>query len=166
MQYNSFSFIGDKIRNLGTAVMHCHSNQVLRIRSAVIDTIHVDETGNVWFHIDKPEQSVNEFDREFLVGLNYFRKGSPYYINVLGVARIMIEPEEIAQSLEALERDIEPPSGKMLVKVRISNVNYYGNDAESGNSFVDRIKNTIMHWFMPHGYNYKNLYGEGSNHYA
>lgn len=163
----SLPFITERIRNLNTAVMHCHSNQVLKIKSTVIDTTHVDELGNVWFYIEKPPQQVNEFEREFPVALNYFKKGCPYYINIFGLARIIIEPEELVECMVDESLNLQPATveNKILLRVKISNVNYYGNEPVEKTSLMERFKNTVIHWLLPSD-NYKPVYSERGGHYA
>jgi hypothetical protein len=67
-------FITSKITELGTAVFHSHSNSVLNLNPTVIRTLKIDENGNIWFMVNRPAQIVTEFEKQFPVALNYYKK--------------------------------------------------------------------------------------------
>ncbi len=92
----NLTFIKEKIQDLGIALFHCHSKSLLTIPTTVIQTHSVDKNGDILFFINRPKQHINEFDQEFLVGLNYLKKGKNYFINILGKARIVKDPEELS----------------------------------------------------------------------
>jgi hypothetical protein len=81
---NQLGFITSKIEELETAVLHSHCNSVLNIRSAIVKTRQVDETGNIWFTIARPLQEINQFEKQFPVALNYYKKESNFFMNVFG----------------------------------------------------------------------------------
>lgn len=73
---------------------------------------------------------VTEFETQFPVALNFYKKGIPFFVNVFGIARIVIDPEELA----CAEIDNEISNGvlsdKILLSVKIANVNYYEKEAD------------------------------------
>src|ERR1700740_3216635 len=89
-------FITSKINELETAVFHSHSNSVLNLNPTVIKTLKIDDNGYIWFYVNKPAQAITEFEKQFPVALNYYKKGAPFFLNVFGIARIVIDPEELA----------------------------------------------------------------------
>ncbi len=93
---NNIGFITSRINQLQTAAFHSHSKNVLQLNPTIISTLKVDENGYIWFLLNKPVQKVTEFEKQFPVALNYYRKGEPFFLNVFGIARIVNDPEELA----------------------------------------------------------------------
>ncbi len=138
---NHLGFITGKIEELGTAVLHSHSNSVLNIKSTIVKTRQVDDNGNVWFTICKPVQEITQFDKQFPVALNYYRKGSPFFLNIFGVARIVTDPEEL--TCAALNNQLAVADDQILVCVKMLNANYYEKEEAKNLSWFARCKNAL-----------------------
>lgn len=140
---NQLGFITNKIGELETAVLHSHCNSVLNIKSTVVRTRQIDESGNIWFTISKPQQEITQFEKQFPVALNYYKKGSPFFMNVFGVARIVNDPEELicADLNNHIKNDID--SEQILLCVKILNANYYEKETENAN-WITRCKNALL----------------------
>lgn len=134
---NQVGFISNKIQQLETAILHCHSNSLLKFPTSLAQTIRVDEVGCVWITVKKPLQFVHEFDRSFHVALNYYKKGTPFYLNIFGMARLIIDPEEINQLSPDLMK--EYTDGNLLLCVRILEASYYENQPK-------KLQNTLQRW--------------------
>lgn len=120
---DQLNFLISKIEDLQTAVLHNCSNCVLNVPSAVVKTLLVDETGCIWFNIYRPKQSIAEFDRRFPVELHYYQKDRPFFLNIKGMARLVIDPEEINELPSEVRKGME--SEKVLICVRITSANYH-----------------------------------------
>jgi hypothetical protein len=68
-------FLREKIKNLGSAIFFNQSDAVLKLPTSIVRIINVDEYGYIWFFMQKPPQQLNEFEKEFPVKLDFFRKG-------------------------------------------------------------------------------------------
>ena len=68
-------FLQEKIKNLGSAIFFNQSDAVLKLPTSIVRIIHVDEYGYLWFFMQRPPQQLNEFEKEFPVKLDFFRKG-------------------------------------------------------------------------------------------
>lgn len=144
---NQLGFITSKIKELETAVLHSHANSVLNIKSTIIKTRQVDENGNIWFTITRPQQEITQFDKQFPVGLNYYKKGSAFCMNVFGIARIISDPEElVCADLNNHIRN-EMDSDQILLCVKILNANYYETEAARNTSWLTRCKNALLGMF-------------------
>jgi len=99
-------FIAEKIEDIKVAIFYCHSNSPLKINNTIIHTYKVDDCGNITFFINRPQQLISQFDREFPVGLNYFKKGKNYFMNIFGKARIIHDPEELAYQKDLTAEEI------------------------------------------------------------
>jgi general stress protein 26 len=146
---NQIGFITGKIQQLQTAILHSHSNCLLKFPDSLAKTLQVDEVGCVWIAVKKPLQLVHEFDRSFHVGLNYYRKGTPFFLNIFGVARLVIDPEEINQLSHSLKKECN--NEDLMLCIRILQANYYENPPRSKQSIFQRWKQTILSMFT--GYN-------------
>ncbi|MES2328872.1 MAG: hypothetical protein V4539_04665 [Bacteroidota bacterium] len=157
-------FITSKITELGTAVFHSHSNSVLNLNPTVIRTLKIDENGNIWFMVNKPAQIVTEFEKQFPVALNYYKKGTPFFVNVFGIARIINDPEEL--QCAALDNDIEIFEEKLLLSVKITNVNYYEKEADVKKSWFTKFKKAISELFIPGDEDFYYNPAENDKHFA
>ena len=115
-----------QIMELKQAIFFNHSSAVLKFPTAIINALHVDEVGQVWFLVRQPRQNLNEFDGEFDARLEFYRKGADFSIHVFGKACLVVDPEEImvARSLSA-EIAAEPLNGMVLVRLKIEQLTYF-----------------------------------------
>jgi general stress protein 26 len=135
-------FVSSRIEELQTAVFHSQSNNVLNLNPTIIRTLKVDINGYIWFFVNKPLQAVSEFEKQFPVALNFYKKGAMFYLNVFGMARMITDPEE----LECTKIDAElkfRDTGKILIRVKIAHVNYYEKKASTQGWFTKRKKKSI-----------------------
>jgi general stress protein 26 len=119
-------FLQEKIMELQQALFFDLGSSVLKLPTSVINALHVDEIGQVWFFINRPMQNVNEFEREFRSRLDFYKKGKSFYLHLTGRACIVSDPEEI-NSIVCLEEEYKrQANGKViLVKLKIDNIFYY-----------------------------------------
>jgi len=133
-------FIAEKIEEIKVAIFYCHSTSPLKINNTIINTFKVDDLGNITFFINRPSQLISQFDREFPVGLNYFKKGKNYFMNVFGKARFIHDPEELAYQSDLTAEEINTAlTTHVLVKVHILKVDFYDNNYEKKNLFFKKI---------------------------
>ncbi|TDH26204.1 hypothetical protein EXU57_11995 [Segetibacter sp. 3557_3] len=136
-------FISLKIIEIGIALFHCHVNSVLRLPTSVINTLKIDEAGNIYILMPRPRQELSQFEKEFPVSLNYFKKGKGFFVNVFGRARIINDPEEL-QSLDLSNTEInEALNDQMLVLVKIHKADYYEKDVTRKNRFLAKMKTMV-----------------------
>ena len=156
---NQLNFIISKIEDLHTAVLHNCSNGVLNIPSAIVNTLHVDNTGCIWFTIFRPKQYVSEFDRRFPVVLNYYQKGRPFYLNIQGMARMVIDPEEI-NSLPA-EVGTQMSDDKILICVKITSATYHERKLSQPKNPLYQLKDFVFSMFDLKNHLYINFEQQG-----
>ena len=113
MQANQqLCFLKEKIQEIGSAIFFNLSQSVLKFPTSIVETLKVDDFGFVWFSIQKPKQDLREFDNEFPVRLDFFKKGKNYFLQVEGKAWIVNDPEEM-NFLSALDT-LPAEEGKKL----------------------------------------------------
>src|SRR5579872_4542548 len=117
-------FLREKIQDLRSALFFSQNTSLLRMATTIVTILKVDDLGQMWFFVAKPRQVLQEFDREFPVKLEFFRKGKRFFLHVSGKAFIVADPEEI-NSL--VYEDIrEQAAGHMvLIKVKMIAAEYF-----------------------------------------
>ena len=160
---NQVGFICNKIQQLETAILHSHSNCLLKFPDSLVKTLEVDTVGCIWLAVKKPVQFLHEFDRSFHVGLNYYKKGTPFFLNILGMARLVIDPEELNQLSSSLRAAYTEDT--ILISVRILQANYYENPpASAKQSPFKKWKQSILSLFNGESNFYHFNLGEEKNY--
>src|SRR6201986_717756 len=88
-------FLQEKIQDLKNALFFSQNTSILRMATTIVSVLKVDELGQMWFFLSRPQQALHEFDREFPVRLEFFKKGRDFFLHVSGKAFIVTDPEEI-----------------------------------------------------------------------
>ncbi len=134
-------FVKGKIEDLGAAIFHCHSKGLLKIPNTVIETHNVDENGDILFFVNRPIQRVSEFEQEFPIGLDYFKKGRNYSMKIFGKARIVNDAEELTYILHLTPEDVKKAlNEQILIKVKILKVDFYENRIEKKNNLLKKVQ--------------------------
>ena len=150
MQTNQqLCFLKEKIEEIGSAIFFNLSESVLKLPTSIVETIKVDDYGFVWFYIQKPRQHLREFDKEFPVRMDFFKKGINYFLQVEGKAWMVNDPEEI-NTLHSFSDKEKLKGGEtmVLVKVKMLKAEYRetGNQM-AGHSWWQNAVNNIYTWF-------------------
>ena len=137
MQVNQqFNFVQQKIEEIGTAIFFNLSDSVLKFPTTIVSTLKVDDFGFVWLLVQKPKQSLREFEEGFPVRLDFYKKGKNYFLQVSGKAWVVTDPEEI-NALSLFQEDItEKMNAEMvLVKVKMLKADYHETQTLTRNSW-------------------------------
>jgi general stress protein 26 len=160
MDNQKIYFLQERIKNLGSAIFFNQSDAVLRLPTSIVRITHVDDDGYLWFFMQKPQQQLNEFEKEFPVKLDFFRKGLDYSLQVIGKACIINDPEEIAtitthiEEVSAAARQYHPDK-LMLIKVKMTRADYFESmAAQRANSWFHSAWSAIQSWIFPHSASY------------
>lgn len=103
---HQLSFLQQRIEEIGSAIFYNLSEAVLKLPTSIVTTLKVDEFGFVWFFVQKPKQHLTEFEQEFPVKLDFYRKGTGYFLQVTGKGHVVNDPEEM-NALEILPEDVK-----------------------------------------------------------
>ena len=148
-------FLKEKIQDIGSAIFFNLSDAVLKLPTSIITTLKVDEFGYVWFFVERPKQQLNEFEKEFPVRMDYFRKGKDYSLQIMGKAWIVTDPEELAMAID-LSEDIKQKalSQLVLIKVKMVKADIFENITGQKTSWLQNALTTLQEWIFPHSENY------------
>lgn len=142
---DQIGFITRKIQYLQTAIMHCHSNCIIKLATTLAQTLFVDEAGYVWVTVSRPPQYIQELDKSFHVALNYYKKGIPFFLNSFGIARVISDPEELKQLPENLKEYYNKE--KLVLCVRILEASYFDKQPKSQKGLIRKFKQSLADMF-------------------
>ncbi|GAA4334172.1 hypothetical protein [Flaviaesturariibacter amylovorans] len=142
-------FLQEKIRTIGSAIFFNQSDAVLKLPTSVVTNFKVDDYGYVWFFMKKPNQDIRQFEQDFPVRLDYFRKGVDCFLQVQGKGWVVTDPEEMYAFLE-MNEDINPQvfQDMVLVKVKMQKAEFYETAART-QSWWQHAWNTMTTLFRP-----------------
>jgi hypothetical protein len=147
------NFLQEKIQEIGSAIFFNLSDSVLKLPTSIVSTMRVDDYGFVWFMVQKPKQSLKEFETEFPVRLDFFRKGSSGFLQVMGKGWVVSDPEEM-NLLEELspESRMVALNEMVLVKVKIMKAEYYESRSARPQSWLQQVVGSVTAWFRSSNY--------------
>jgi general stress protein 26 len=158
LNQSDLRFLQEKIQDLKHALFFSQNTSLLKMATTIISVFKVDDLGQMWFFVPKPQQTLNEFDREFPVRLEFFKKGREFFLHVSGKAFIVTDPEEI-NSL--LDEDIRQLAGRntVLIKVKMLKADYFESAAPGQHARWWRdIRNQLHSWMFNTRPGYKPYY--------
>ena len=140
-------FLREKIQELRNALFFSQNSSLLRMATMIVSVLKVDELGQLWFFVPRPTQALHEFDREFPVKLEFFRKGKGFFLHLTGKAYIVDDPEEVNSLL--FEELKEQVSHRMvLIKVKMGRADYFESTARTHHSSWWRDLRTQLHAWL------------------
>lgn len=153
------NFLREKIGELKTALLYCNSKSVLKIPTTIVTAINVDDLGQIWLLVPRPSQNITEFERDFPVTLNFYRKGKNFYLNIDGKAGIVLEPGELDEMAENIETDPRSLLDQwILVKVKVIDTQYHDNRlAVKNSSWITNLSSHFNKLISPAAGSYKPL---------
>jgi hypothetical protein len=142
------NFLQEKIQEIGSAICYNLSDAVLKLPTSIITKLKVDDYGYVWFFVQKPNASLQVFDAEFPVRLDFYKKGAGCYVQAEGKAWVVTDPEE-AGTIGSFAEGVSQQERKslVLVKVKILRAEYYETKTSHGNSWWQNAVNSLSAWF-------------------
>jgi hypothetical protein len=110
-------FLRERIQDLKSALFISQNSSLLKMPTTIVSVVKVDLLGQLWFYVTRPQQALHEFDREFPVRLEFFRKGMDFFLHVSGKAFIIDDPEEMNV---LVEEDVREQANDHLVLIRVA----------------------------------------------
>ena len=97
-----------------------------------------------------PVNKVKEFETEFPVRLDFFKKGKSCFLQVNGKGWVVNDPEELNTFVTLPEDEKKLAMNEMvLVKVKIMRAEYYETKTSSQQSWWQNAVNSVATWFRP-----------------
>ena len=114
----SISVLREKIKELENALFMSESNALVSLPTHIVRVSEVDEEGNIWFIIPKPTQVIESFPKEMSAKLDFFKKGSSFFLKISGIASIVWSTKEMEQAKLSTEFVGSLKNGNVAVKVK------------------------------------------------
>lgn len=147
------TFLQERIEEIGSAIFYNESEAVLKLPTSIVNTLKVDDYGFVWFFVQKPKQRLSEFEQEFPVKLDFYRKGTGYFLQVTGRGFVVTDPEEMNAFAELPEDQKKFATGTVaLVKVKIQKAAYYETRSLHKTSWWQSAWHSVNAWFRHDAY--------------
>jgi hypothetical protein len=143
------SFLREKIEDIRSALFFSRSESVLKLPNSLVSALQVDEIGNIWLLAPRPKQQLKEFEQRFPVQLNFYQKGKEFYLNVAGNARIVLEPSELDEMLDALHVQKNILKKWILIKVQITDAQYHSTVPVMKNNWLTGFYAQVNKWLFP-----------------
>jgi hypothetical protein len=145
---SNLPFLRSKIQELKNALFFSQNSSLLRMATTIVSIVRVDELGQLWFFVPRPQQALHEFDREFPVRLELFRKGMGFYLHITGKAYIVNDPEEVNSLL--FDDLKEKMSGDMvLIKVKMGKADYFESTSGTQHSgWWHELRTQLHSWLF------------------
>jgi hypothetical protein len=148
-------YLQEKIKNLGSAIFFNQSDAVLKLPTSIVRIIHVDDYGYIWFFVQRPQQRLTEFEKEFPVKLDFFRKGIDYSLQVIGTGHIVNDPEELLIVTTNIDEVKQfNPEKMVLIKVKMTRADCFDNISGHKSSWLQNTINMLQSWIFPHAPSY------------
>ncbi len=144
--------IRTKIMELQSALFFTEGASLLKLPTHVISNVSIDEEGDIWMAIPKPAQRIEEFEREIPAKLDFFKKGTTFYVKVTGKAHLINDMNELKNN-KALPEEMmaKVEKGKyMAVKVRIQDADLVDNTPPKAGSpnWIRNSRMQLSSWFF------------------
>lgn len=149
-------FLMEKISDIRSALFFSQNNDIIKMPTSIITVLRVDDEGHIWFFVNRPQQYLDAFEKEFPARLDFFRKGKSYFLQVSGKAYI-VNDQEIINELAGAAPNVQEGAlhELLLMKVKMYNAEYFDNSTEEKSYWWQNFTQTIQRWFFNNKLGYR-----------
>lgn len=145
-QDNNLNFIREKIKDISIALFKSEMNSELQLPNNIIETLKVEDDGNIWFFTSCTGDHAKNIDKSFYAYLDYYKKGTDCRVQLSGKASI-VEDED--GSLLSVSNYSKTTAGRLvLVKMKIMQAEYFENRHQPNLSWKNKLKASFQHLFF------------------
>jgi hypothetical protein len=134
-----------KIMELQSALFFTESNSIVKLPTHVISDVELDNEGSIWFVIPKPPMHIEAYDKDMPAKLDFFKKGTDFFVKVRGTAILHTDATE-AMSAEMRQRmqDAEV----IVVKVTVLESELVDNSPKPSQNWLQASRSQLSSWFF------------------
>ena len=144
----SISVLREKIKELGNALFMSESNALVSLPTHIVRVSEVDEEGNIWFIIPKPTQVIESFSKEMQAKLDFFKKGSSFFLKISGVASIVWTAREMKDANLSNEFVGSLKNGNVAVKVKVELSEYTEKAPKQTSNPLLNVGTQVYNWLL------------------
>lgn len=140
--------IRNKVSEIGSALFYNVSQAPKMITAGIISSVSYDEEGRLYFFTTRPQVLLKE-DIRFPAELDFYRKGTPFFIKINGIAEVLTDIHEIDRLHSRHHHALREPAGRAsyaLVRLHIQRVEYTDH-TEKPTGIFNRLRTALQSWF-------------------
>jgi hypothetical protein len=134
-----------KIMELQSALFFTESKSIVKLPTHVISDVELDNEGSIWFVIPKPAMHIEAYDKEIPAKLDFFKKGTDFFVKVRGTAFLQAEPSE---SLSDEMRQRMEDATVIVVKVQVQESELVDNSPKPSQNWLQASRSQLSSWFF------------------
>jgi general stress protein 26 len=144
----SISVLREKIKELENALFMSESNALVSLPTHIVRVSEVDEEGNIWFIIPKPTQVIESFSKEMPAKLDFFKKGSSFFLKISGIASIVWTAREMKEANLSKEFISSLKKGNVAVKVKVEFSDYTEKVTKQNPKSFLSVGTQVYNWLL------------------
>jgi general stress protein 26 len=148
IQDMSVSVLRGKIQELENALFMSESNALVSLPTHIVRVSEVDEEGNIWFIIPKPTQVIESFSKEMPAKLDFFKKGTSFFLKISGVASIVWTTKEMKEANLSDEFSGSLKKGNVAVKVKVELTEYNEKTPKATSNPLFNVGSQVYNWLL------------------
>ncbi|WEK33501.1 MAG: hypothetical protein P0Y53_13500 [Candidatus Pseudobacter hemicellulosilyticus] len=122
---HDIDFLRDRIHEIRSALFSNTSNATYKLPTCIISALNIDSEGMICFFIRRPDQYMEEHEKEFPARLDFYRKGKPFFLKISGDAQLVTDQEAMMDSMGLPGMAPLPSLSRLLlVKVKVMESQY------------------------------------------
>jgi len=131
---------------LQSALFFNESKSIVKLPTHVISDVELDSEGSIWFVIPKPPMHIEAYDKEIPAKLDFFKKGTDFFVKVRGTAFLQTEISGELVSAEMHERLAS--ADVILVKVQVLESELVDNSPKPKQNWLQASRSQLSSWFF------------------
>ena len=125
MPHQNMIFMEQRMYEIGSALMYCFDSNNNKLATTIIYALKVSD-GNLYAIIQQQECRFFEKNMSFATELKFYKKGKPFYLDVLGQAVFLENVDELNLLLYGNKNEgLQNKENAVLVKVAIEHIQYH-----------------------------------------
>jgi len=131
---------------LQSALFFNESKSIVKLPTHVISDVELDSEGSIWFVIPKPSMHIEAYDKEIPAKLDFFKKGTDFFVKVRGTA--FLQTEINGETLSAGMRERLTNADVILVKVQVQESELVDNSPKPKQNWLQASRSQLSSWFF------------------
>jgi hypothetical protein len=145
------AILTSKILELQSALFFTESSSLVKLPTHVVSDIEIDSEGQIWFVVPRPVQHLDAFDKKIAAKMDFFKKGTEFFVKVKGVAEIVMDSSEYKAhpELSDVMKERMMDSKVIVIKVSVAERTLIDNSPKPAQkSWFQASRSQLSSWFF------------------